>query len=228
MKKLTAKPTFDRFRIFNEDLTGVNLKKVKIILNRPTYAGFTILDLSKILMYSFHYDYMKLKYGDQVKLLFTDTDSLCYNVQTEDIYQDWKENKEYFDFSNYDVNHNLFNTDNKKVIGKMKDETAGIPIKEFVGLQSKMYSMTYGDIEKKTAKGISKVTIAKDLRHQQYKDCLFQDNLNYAQNRSIRSYDHQLFTIKLNKIGLSPYDDKRYVLENGIDTVAHGHYAYSE
>lgn len=88
LTKLTASPVFDAFRIFSEDLAAVNMKKTKLYLNRPIYVGFCILDLSKVLMYDFHYKHMKPRYGTQCKLLFTDTDSLCYEVRTEDIYQD--------------------------------------------------------------------------------------------------------------------------------------------
>ena len=88
LKKLVAKPTFNRFNIFNEELTAVHMKKVQLTLNRPTYVGFCILDLSKTLMYDFHYNYMKVKYGNRLKLLFTDTDSIYYHINTEDIYTD--------------------------------------------------------------------------------------------------------------------------------------------
>jgi hypothetical protein len=86
LTKLTARPSFDSFRISSEDVAAVNMKKTKLYLNRPIYVGFTILDLSNVLMYQFHYEYMKQKYGANAKLLFTDTDSLCYEVKTRDIY----------------------------------------------------------------------------------------------------------------------------------------------
>jgi hypothetical protein len=141
LTKLTARPSFDSFRIFSEDLAAVNMKKTKLYLNRPIYVGFTILDLSKVSMYQFHYEYMKQKYGANAKLLFTDTDSLCYEVKTHDIYQDILEDAELFDTSEYAQGHLLYSTRNKKVLGKMKDETHGIPIQEFVGLRPKMHSI---------------------------------------------------------------------------------------
>ena len=93
LTKLTARPSFDSFRIFFEDLAAVNMKKTKLYLNRPIYVGFAILDLSKVLMYQFHYEYMKPKYDCNAKLLFTDTDSLCYEIRTNNIYQDMLEDK---------------------------------------------------------------------------------------------------------------------------------------
>ena len=150
LSKLTASPSFDSFRIFSEVLAAVNMKKTKLYLNRPIYVGFTILDLSKVLMYQFHYDYIKHKYGPTAKLLFTDTDSLCYEVKTEDIYQDMLQDANLFDTSEYDRDHPLYSTANKKVLGKMKDETHGIPIQEFVGLRPKMYIFDYVHWEQHT------------------------------------------------------------------------------
>ncbi|XP_041377266.1 uncharacterized protein LOC121389682 [Gigantopelta aegis] len=156
--KLVAKPNFHAFRIFNEDLVAVHLSKQRLYLNRPIYVGFNILDVSKILMYNFHYNYIKVKYESKAQLLFTDTDSLCYSIQTKDIYQDMMEERHLFDTSDYDPGHPLYSTTNKKSLGKMKDEMHGIPIHEFVGLKSKMYSLIYQEkdqvMEKKTAKGI--------------------------------------------------------------------------
>ncbi len=135
-RTLTSKPSFHAFKIFNEDLVAIHMLKQKLYLNRPIYVGFSILDLSKTLMYDFHYNYMKTKYRPNAQLLFTDTDSLCYAISTEDVYQDMIKDKHIFDTSEYDPEHPLYSTENKKVLGKMKDETHVIPIQEFVGLKS--------------------------------------------------------------------------------------------
>ncbi|CAC5381016.1 unnamed protein product [Mytilus coruscus] len=176
LKKFVSKPSFERIQIFNEDLVGVQNKQVNLILNKPIYAGQVILDLSKQLMYEFHYKVIKPMYGDNVNLLFTDTDSLCYEVKTDDIYKDRKTIHNLLDTSNYEEGHPLYSNTNKKVPGKMKDELGGIPIKEAIMMRPKMYSITYaetrvdenGDIitsekEKKVAKGIVKCEIKKDL-----------------------------------------------------------------
>ena len=190
--------------------------------------GFAILDLSKVLMYQFHYEYMKQKYDASAKLLqFTDTDSLCYEVKTRDIYEDMLEDKELFDTSEYAQDHPLYSTRNKKVLGKMKDETHGIPIQEFIGLRPKMYSILYIEnklVEKKTAKGVKKSVTKKHIRHENYKTCLFDKKRTKTSMNQIRSYDHEIYSIKLNKIALIPCDDKRYILEDGVNTLAHGHY----
>lgn len=106
----------------------------------------------------------------------------------------------------------------------MKDETAGVPIKEFVGLRSKMYSLSVGGKDKKTAKGIKKSVVRKGLNHATYRDVLLNERVTHASMNLIRSYQHQLFSIASRKLALSSYDDKRYVLEDRINTRAHGHY----
>ena len=192
------------------------------MLDKPIFVGMSILELSKTLMYDFHYNYTKQKYYHS-KLLFTDTDSLCYELGTEDVYEDMIHDQQVYDTSNYDKEHHLYNLTNKKVIGKMKDECGGKIVEEFVGLRSKMYSLIYNGIEKKTAKGVKRCEI-KRLRHANYRDCLLNNQLIMCNMNQFRSFNHQVYTTSLNKIGLSPYDDKRYVLDNGCDTLAHGHF----
>ena len=140
LDKLTSKPTFVSSKIFNENLMAVQKIKETLTLNRPAYVGMCILDLSKTLMYDFHYNYIKKKYNDRAKLLFTDTDSLTYEIETVDAYKDFWTDKDMFDNSDYPENSPYYCNTNKKIIGKIKDEACGIPITKFVGLKSKMYS----------------------------------------------------------------------------------------
>lgn len=175
-------------------------------------------------MYDFHYNNVKSKYGSRAQLLFTDTDSLCYEITTDDLYHDLKDDKELFDFSAYPRNHSLYDATNKKIIGKMKDETESVPVKEFVGLRSKMYRMVHDNTEKRTAKGISKAVIRSKLRHDLYKQCLFNRETQMESMILFRTDRHEIYTVKLNKTTLSAYDDKRYILEDGIQTLAHGHW----
>lgn len=125
IKKICAKPSFDRFKIFNEDLVGAENKIVKLKLNKPVYIGQTILDLSKLVMYDFHYNFMRKMYGEKINLLFTDTDSLMYEIETSNLDGDIARNKDFFDLSNYPPNHPLHDKSNKKVVLKFKNETAG-------------------------------------------------------------------------------------------------------
>ena len=138
--KLTSKPTYVSSKIFNENLVAVHKIKEILTLNRPAYVGMCILDLSKTLMYDFHYKFIKKNYGDKAKLLFTDTDSLTYEIEAENVYQKFWNDKDKFDNSDYPESSPYFDKTNKKVIGKFKDEAAGVPICEFIGLRSKMYS----------------------------------------------------------------------------------------
>ena len=176
-------------------------------------------------MFDFHYNYIKAKYGDNAQLCFTDTDSLLYDIKTEDIYADMEKDSHLFDFSDYPSDHPMHSNVNKKVIGKMKDETAGVPVREFIGLRSKMYSFKYGNREKQTAKGIKTSVIKKRLRHSMYRDVLLNEQVTLETMNVIRSHKHQPYTEAVNKLALSAYDDKRYVLPNKTETRAHGHFA---
>ena len=222
--KLTSKPTYVSSKIFNENLVAVHKIKETLTLNRPAYVGMCILDLSKTLMYDFHYKYIKEKYGEKAKLLFTDTDSLTYEIEAKHVYKDFFKNKDKFDNSDYPEYSPFFYKENKKVIGKFKDEAAGIPIIEFVGLRSKMYSYIK-DNQKggKTAKGIKKNVIKNNIIHDDYKETLFNNKQMYHKMKTIRSENHQLGSYELNKVSLSCFDDKRYIHNNGIDSYAYGH-----
>lgn len=228
LDKVIAKPRVKQWFIYNEDVVGVCLKKTEIFLNRPIYIGFTVLDLSKYIMYNFHYNYSVKKYGNKIKLLMTDTDSFMYHIETEDVYKDMKKDLHLFDTSDYAEDHPCFSTVNKKKLGTFKDEMNGKQIREFVGLRAKMYSfLTNENINKKVAKGIPRVSIEHELKHEHYKNCLFNRKPNYTTSESITSSHHKIYTIEQRKLTLSPYDDKRYILKNGVNTLAYGHYKIS-
>ena len=225
LEKLTGRPQFKCTRIINADLVSVQSLVKKVKINKPIYVGFCILDISKTLMYEFHYSVIKSMYNDKAKLCFTDTDSLFYHIETEDIDQDMLNSIHLYDTSDYPTQHVLHSSEIKKVLGKMKDEMAGKIIEEFVGLRSKMYSLkTIEGVEKKTAKGIKRSTIRQKLRHDMYRDCLFSSSRTYETVRNIRSINHEIFTVKQTKLALSSFDDKRYVLNDQFSTNAHGHF----
>ena len=176
-EKLAAKPNFKHLTVFDEDLVSIHMKRTKLKFNKPAYCGMAILDLPKTLMYDFRYNYIKLKFGENAKLSFTDTDSLCYETQTDDFFKDIsKDVDQKFDTSNYPKDHKsgISTGKNKKVIGMMKDEAGGKIIEEFVGLRAKLYSykMHEGKEEKK-CKGIKKNVIRNRITHEDYKNCLF-------------------------------------------------------
>ena len=133
-KKYGSKPSFVSQQTFNKDFVAIHEIKPILTFDKPIYAGFNILDLSKYLMYEFHYKYIKRRYD--AKLLFKDTDSLVYEIKTDDVYEQFYKNKNLFDFSDYLQDAKSFDPVNKKVIGKMKDQFKRKTIREFVGLKS--------------------------------------------------------------------------------------------
>ena len=231
-EKLSAKPNFNHCNIFSEDLVAIHMKKTKLYSNKPVYLGMCILDSSKTLMYEFHYNYIKKKYGDKAKLLFTDTDSLMYEIQTEDFYKDISADvKHRFDTSDYPPNHpsGIPSGFNKKVLGVFKDEVKGKIIDEFVGLRAKLYSYKmFVDEEEsekcRKCKGIKKAVVKNSITHADYKTCLFTGKKQLRKMNIIRSHKHDVYTEEINKVALSSNDDKRYILGDGVHTLALGHY----
>ena len=228
LKKLSTKPNYKSCKIFNENLISVHMKKTSLTMNKPVYLGMCILDLSKTIMYDFHYNYIKPKYGAKAKLLFTDTDSFMYEIETEDFYKDIsKDVKDRFDTSDYPENHpsGIPTGINKKVLGMFKDEAAGKRIKEFVGLRAKLYSFIMEDgKENKRCKGVKKQVVESSITHEDYKTCLRTGKEQLRKQNILRSYEHEVFTEEVNKIALSSIDDKRYILDDGIHTLAWGHH----
>ena len=153
------------------NLAAVIMKRGQVKLNKPRFIGSTILAVSKTLMYDFHYSYMVKEFKD-CKVLFTDTDSLCYSIPgVKDVYAKVKDN-ERFDFSNFPSDHPNYSEENKMVPGKFKDECPNDPILEFAGLRAKMYSiLTKNGDSKKTAKGVSQRVTNRELKHEDYKIC---------------------------------------------------------
>ena len=204
------------------------MKKTNLLMNKPVYLGMCILDLSKTVMYEFHYNYIKEKYGDKAKLLFTDTDSLMYEIETEDFFKDISGDvKDRFDTSDYPENHlsGIPTGINKKVLGMFKDEAGGKIIKEFVGLRAKLYSykMDEGE-ESKKCKGVKRQVVATSITHEDYKTCLRTGKEQLRKQNILRSYEHEVYTEEVNKVALSAQDDKRYILSDGVHTLAWGHY----
>jgi hypothetical protein len=224
LKKVASKPTYRRTQIFNEELVAVELQRSKVKLFKPCYSGMCILDLSKLIMYDFYYNYLKVVYGnDKIQLQMTDTDSFLFHCETNDFYDDMKRNSSLFDTSDYPQDHPCYSVTNKKALGRMKDEMNGKPISEVVCLRSKMYSFQCAQKETKKAKGISSTAVEKELKFQIYKDTLFNESSTMNTFTTIRSHSHNLYVETSRKVGLSAYDDKRYLL-NAIESYAYGHY----
>ena len=157
-KKHVTKPSFVSQNIFIKTFDAIHEIKPVLTLDKRIYVEFSFLDLRKHWMYDFHYNYIKKKYN--ANLFFKDTDSLVYEIETEDISEDFYRHKNLFDFSYYRQDSKSFNPINQKIIGKMKDEFKAKIINEFSGLKSKMYSLvTVGNDEIKKAKGVNKNTV---------------------------------------------------------------------
>ena len=227
-EKLAAKPNFKHCNIFNENLIAIHMKKTFLTFDKPVYLGMSILDLSKTLMFDFHYNYIKTKYGDKAKLLFTDTDSLMYEIRTEDFYKDIKGDvKDRFDTSDYPSNHpsGIPTGCNKKVLGMFKDEAGGKIIDEFVGLRAKLYSYkTLKGEESKKCKGVKRLVVKNSITHEDYKNCLFTGTEQLRKMNVLRSHKHDIYTEEVNKVALSSIDDKRHMLEGQTTTLALGNY----
>ena len=144
--KHTSRPTYVTHKIFGKNYAAIHEIKPVLILNKPIYVGFTVLELSKWLMYDFHYNFIKKNFN--AELLFTDTDSLTYKMKSENVYEEFFKRKNLFDFSNYSKDSKFFNIINMKFIGKIKVEFGGVIATEFVGLKFKMYSMKKMMVEK--------------------------------------------------------------------------------
>jgi len=174
IRKLVASPLYSRHVMFSNDLVGINMRKSRLLLNKPVYTGMTILDNSKILMYDFFYNKLKKQYGPKGEFLYTDTDSLLLEIETDDVYKDIETKKYLYDTTDYPEEHPLYSNANKMVLGKMKDQCAGISIAEFVCLRPKMYSILKADETNiKKAKGVKKSVVKKPIMHKQYKETLF-------------------------------------------------------
>ena len=206
---------------------GCEMGKVKVIINKPVYLGQAILDLSKIVIYEFHFDYMKPKYEDNLKLCFIDTDSFVYHIKTEYFYADIVDDvEERFDTSGYDKEEAipLPIGKNKKVIGLMKDELGGKIMTEFVALRPKLYSCRNIDIkEAKKCEGIKKCVVKKTLAFNDYVNYLFSGTDAYRSQLMFRSRKHEVHTIEVNKIALNRNDDKQIAKKDRISTLAKGH-----
>ena len=194
-------------------------------MNKTIYLGLSILDISKILMYEFWYDYMKPKYSNDVKLCYMDTDSFVMNIKTEDFYKDIANDVEKrFDTSNYEVDRPLPTGKNKKVIGLMKDELGGRIMTEFITLRPEAYTyLTDDGKEDKKAKGTKKCVIKRMIKFENYKRCLLNGEVILKSQQRFRSKGHDVYTENINKIALSSNDDKRIVSSDKITSYPYGY-----
>ena len=224
-QKCVNNPTYRHRHIITEDLVGVEKNYETVRLNKPIYMGFSILDFSKVHMYSFYYDVLKPKYDDNIKLVYTDTDSYVIKIDTDDVYKDFQEINEYMDFSDYPESHPNYDKTNKKVLGKFKDEAAGKIITSFIGLKPKSYcyKVLNETKEEKKSKGIVKHKVKNQLTYKKYEETLNRELKEQVTFNTIRSKDHQIYSITQTKYSLSPFDNKRFWY-NENESLPFGHY----
>ena len=226
--KLVSEPNYHAINLISEDLSITEMKKTKVKMNKPIYLGLSILEISKILMYEFWYDYMKPKYNDNVRLCYMDTDSFIMNIKTNDFYKDIANDVECkFHTSNYEVKRPLPIGKNKKVIGSMKDELGGEIIMQFIALRPKTLTdnscLTDNDKIDKKAKGTKKCVIKKMIKVDDYKKCLLNDKVILKSQQRFISTKHDVYTENVNKIALRNDDDKRIVSSNKITSYPYGY-----
>ena len=212
-KRLVSEPSYHSHKKFSEHLMAIEMKKIRVKMTKPLYLGVSILDISKILIYQFWYDYTNPKYGDRAKLCYTDTNSFIIYIKTEDFSEDISNDVErWFDTSNYDKNNKrrLPIGKNKTGPGLSKDELGGKIITVAVALRPKTYAYLMDDgSNHKKVKGTKKWVIKQKLMFQNYRDCLLNNKTVYRSPEILKSYYQDVYPEEVNKIALSSNDDKR-------------------
>ena len=214
--KQQSKLTFNGIHKSYENCVSYTFKQNEVLMDKPIYLGFSVLELSKLHLYKTYYDKLQPYFGQEnIQLHYMDTDSFVLSVNTTDIIKDLKNLENIFDFINLDKNHELFSNNNKKVIGEFKIETPkNIWIDEFVCLRSKTYVFKCGDDSKNKLKGISK-SYSKNIKFEEFYNCLF--GVEYKQECDkyiLRSVNHDMYLQRVKKSTLSIFDDKRCYIIN--------------
>ena len=206
---------------------SVSLRASSVLWNKPTPVGATNLDLSKLSLHKFHYEEMRPRYGsDRLKVVYKDTDSLLYRIKAADLKEDMSTFKHLFDLSDYPEDHFLHDKTNKKVPLTMTDELNGKVLKEEVCLRSKLYSIDCLGGTKQSAKGVQK-SVKKTLHQSLFKNCLLSKSVLRKERTQQRSVGHQVVVNAVNKVALGCFDDKRYILNDTVSSLAYGYYSLS-
>ena len=225
-RNLVSEPNYHRSKCFSKNLMAIEMRKTKIIMNKPVYLGQAILYISKTLMYEFWYDYLIPKYGDKVKLCYTDTDSFIIHAEIEDFYKDIANDVEnWFVTSGYNKEDNrpLPIGKNKKVIGMFKDELDGGIMTENANARAKTCAYNYDkNKEKKKAKGTKKCVIKNNLTFDDFKNSVLRNETAIRSQIRFRTDHHWVFTEEVNKITISSNDDETLQTFDRITTYPYG------
>ena len=237
-KKLVSEPNYASCTTFSDHLMAIEMRKTRVLMDKPILVGQTILDKSKELMYQFYYEYLKPKYNEKVKLLYKDTESFILEIEIDDFFEDTKEDlEEWFDTSNYHKDLVLpeecaKNTNvNKNVIGKMKNELDKGHMSEFIALSPKVHAYKQVLVDKtlsedEKARGTSKAVTKKTLSFDHYKKCLLNNEIVKCIQYRIKSTPSSVDTMQINKIALKNSDNKRLRSFNDITTFPYGTSAF--
>ena len=216
--KLVSEPNYHTAKLFAENLLAIEMKKIKVKMNKPVYLGISVLDISKTLLYEFWYEYIKPKYKEKEKLCYMDTDSFVINILTEDFFEDINNDIErWFDTSNYDKNDKRpFQTGiNKKLIGMFKDELGGKIMKEFCAPRAKTFAcLMDDDNEHKKAKGTRKCIIKPKIKFKNYTDSLFENKNILRSQLRFKSNFHIVYTEEVNKIAVMMKRDCKHMIKS--------------
>ena len=223
LRHLQSNPRHLGNKRFEDYLTAVKMKRTSIKFNKPIFIGATVLEISKLLMYDFYYNVLQPHFGEKhIEIMYFDTDSYILKLKTNNVNKDLKTLKHHFDFSNYPKDHPLFSNENKKVPGKFKNELGADEMIEFAGIRSKMYSYRTKDYETKKLKGITRHVVNKHIEFQDYINCIYNSITMKHKMRCLRSEDHEMYITEVEKVSLNPFDDKRFILDDGIKTLPFG------
>lgn len=224
LHKLVSLPTFSTLHEFGKDLAAVQMNKERVVLNRPYAVGFCVLELAKLEIYKFYYEFITPAFKDsRVSCLMHDTDSFLLQILgDEDVYSILKANSNRFDFSNLPPNHVLKDDTNKMKPGFVKFELGAATCIEFCAVSPKCYSLRTDIGFKQTLKGSR-----TRLSHEMYKNCLLKEQCQVQNVRDLKNYGQTLFQVSVQRRLLTPVDLKRHYL-NAIRSVSFGHYRLTE
>ncbi|XP_050457546.1 uncharacterized protein LOC126854656 [Cataglyphis hispanica] len=202
---MIAKPNFHSRSVFLENFIAVELRNLEVKFNKPIYVSMCILDIFKKCLYEFHHDYMIPFYREKCKIMYTDTDSLIYHIECEDVYENIKRNIDKFDMGDAVDNAYGIPLVNKKISGLMKDENNGAIMIKFVGLRAKMNALRVDDKKNtKKVKGVKSNVVARTRTFDDYTRWLNEEIEMTRQQSCIRSKLHEVYTIRETKIALNP------------------------
>ena len=224
--RYASRPTFKHGK-FEDDMYYLEMCKESITYDRPSYVGISVLDLSKKCMLDFHYDFMVNHYESKQKLLYSDTDSLVYHVETKDVFEDISNeaNRHLFDLSNMPKDSKHRHMENAKTPLKMKSETGCTVIDEMVALRPKSYCMDIHGEESRTCKGVQRFVVKNVLKNEDYHAVLETGKPVYAVNRGFVSKTHQIFSYECMKKSVSAFYDKMHVCDDAVTCIPYGHYS---